>query len=67
MKSQNEALDQQMSSQRQWTTTFGAAIEDQRREAAEGAERIDGQLERLVQDENVFATEEIAKNMPTGE
>lgn len=29
--------------------------------------QIDGQLERLVQNENVFVTEEIAKNTPTGQ
>ena len=67
VKSQLEALDQQRVHQSEWTTNFGASLEEGRRKAEEELKQIDGQLERLVQNENVFVTEEIAKNTPTGE
>lgn len=67
LKSQVDALDQQRNRQSEWTTTFGASLEEGQRQAEEETKQIDEQLERLVQDENVFATEEITKNIPTGQ
>jgi len=67
LKSQVDAFDQQTKSQQQWTTTFSAAIEDEQKKSEEQLKQIDGHLARLVQDENVFVTEEISKNVPTGQ
>ena len=66
LKSQCEALDRQSASQQQWTTTFNSTVEEQRQKSEDDLKEIDERLERLVQDENVFVSEEITKNVPTG-
>ena len=59
-------MDRQTSSNQQWTADISASVEEQSEKNQEDLKEVDGRLERLVQDENTFVSEEITKNPPTG-
>ena len=58
-------MDRQTSSNQQRTADISASVEEQSEKNQEDLKEVDGRLERLVQDENTFVSEEITKNPPT--